>query len=113
MAVVDRAEAVQLQRSDQQHQSVFVRLYAKILGAVGKALAIKETGDRIGRSGDRCPSLAFDPAFGLMLQVDVAAPTEQDQRDVQRQRNRSDLHARPQYDFGLSELAEEGRAVAN
>ena len=54
------------------------------------------------------PSL---PHFGLVLQVDVAAPAEQDQRDVERQGDQRDLEAGPDAVPGNGQLLEEFAAV--
>ena len=46
-----------------------------------------------------------------MLQIDVAAPAEQDQRDVERQRGARDLDAGAESTSRATMLAEEGAAV--
>ena len=57
---------------------------------VGKALAVVEPGDDVGGRQHRRAPLLLDPPFGFVLQVDVAPPAEQDQRDIERQRGAGD-----------------------
>ena len=66
----------------------------------------------VGRR-NRGAALAVEPPLRLMLKVDVAPPSEQDQSDVEGQRDRCDLRAWAENDLGAIELAEEGRSVAD
>ena len=109
VAVVDGAEAMKLERDDQQRACVLTACSAKVFGAVGKALAVEQAGDRVGRGRNRRAALAVEPPLRFMLKVDVPAPAEEDQRDVEGQRDRCDLSARTEDDLGAAELAEEGR----
>ena len=63
-------------------------------GAVGEALAVVEAGDRIGGGEHRRAALLLGAHLGFVLEVDVAAPAEQDQRDVERQRGAGDADFR-------------------
>ncbi len=111
--VVDRPEAMKLQGNDQQRSPVLDRLGTKLVGAVREALSVQQAGDCIGRCRNRSAALAVEPAFGFMLQIHVPTPAEEDQRDVERQRDRGNLHSGPDQDFGAADLAEEGCAVAD
>ena len=67
-------------------------------------------GHRVGRREHGCPPLLFCAQFGLMLQVDVATPTEQDQRDVERQRRARDAEL-PVQAAANAQMVEERAAV--
>ena len=49
---------------------------------------------RVGRGEDRRAPLAVGAQLGFVLQVDIAPPAEQDQRDVEGQRDAGDLQPR-------------------
>ena len=58
--------------------------------AVGKALAIVEARHCISSGEHRGATLLLGPHLGFMLEIDIPAPAEQDQRDVERQRGTGD-----------------------
>src|SRR5688572_31191200 len=100
---------MKLERDDQQRACVLLRLHAHGLRAISESLAIEKPGHRVGGSGDRGAALAVQPPFRFVLQVDVSAPTKEDERDVEGQRNRGDLSARTEDDLGAGKLTEERR----
>ena len=65
-------------------------------GAVGEALAVVEAGDRVGGREHGRAALLLGAHLGFVLEVDVAAPAEQDQRDVERQRRARDADFGPE-----------------
>ncbi len=95
VAVVDRLEAVELERQDDQLLPVGRRPAAQLLAAVGEALAVEQAGHAVGRGDQRGARLALLAHLGFVLQVDIAAPAEQDQRDVEGQGDQRDLEAGP------------------
>jgi len=95
MAIVDRLEAVELERKDDQRMAAFRGGAAQLLALVGKALAVEQAGHSVRGGDDRGPRFALLAHFGLVLQVDIAPPAEQDERDIERQRDRRDLQAGP------------------
>ena len=92
--VVDRPEAMKLQGNDQDDVPSSTPS-PKLVGAVREALSVQQSGDRIGRRCNRGAALAVEPAFGFMLEIHVSAPAEEDQRDVERQRDRGNLAPGP------------------
>jgi hypothetical protein len=104
---------MKLERDYQQRARVLLRLHAHGLRAICEPLAIEKPGHRVGGRGDRSAALAVQPPFRFVLQVDVSAPTEEDERNIQGQRNCRDLGARTEDDLGAGKLAEERRAVSD
>ena len=84
---------------------------AKLLALVGEALAIKQAGHPVGGGDDRGAGFPFPPHLRLMLQVDIAAPAEQDERDIQGERDQGDLEARTQVGPGDRQFLEEVGSV--
>ena len=84
MLVIDRLEPVNLERDDHQIVAADCCFRAQLPGAIGKTLAVVQTGYRIGRSEDRCAALLLFTHFGFMLEINITPPAEQDQRDIQR-----------------------------
>jgi len=80
-------------------------------GAVGKPLAVVEPGDEVGGCQDHRAPFLLDPHFLLVLEVDVAAPTEQDQCHVERQRRAGDADFAAEILTGKAQIVEEGVAV--
>src|SRR6185369_13504926 len=83
MLVVDRLEPVDLDRNDDQFFPASAGGLRHRVGVVGKALAVVKTGRGIGARKYGSPALAVSAQLGLMLEVDVAAPSEENQRDVE------------------------------
>ena len=104
---------MKLERDDQQRACVLDRLQAQGFGAVGKSLAVEQPGDRVGRGRNGRPALTLEPTFRFVLKVDVSAPAEEDERNVESQRNGCDLSSRTEDDFGAPEFAEEVGAVSD
>jgi diguanylate cyclase (GGDEF)-like protein len=111
VTVVHRLEPVELEREDDQRLAGFRGRAAELFAPVSKTLAVEQAGHSIGRCDQRGAGLALFPHLRLMLKVDIAAPAEQDQRDVQGQRYRSDLQARPKLAAGEGKALEKFAAV--
>ncbi len=96
VAVVDRLEPIELERENDQRLVFLDRGLAKLLALIGKTLAVEQPGHSISRGDQSGPRLAFLAHLGFMLKVDVAAPAEQDQRDVEGQGDGRHLEAGPE-----------------
>src|SRR5690242_17519379 len=83
--VVDRLEPIDLKGNDDEIVGSSGRALAQLSGAVGETLAVIQTGDRIRGRKQRGAALLLRPQFRFMLQVDIAAPAEQDECDIERQ----------------------------
>ncbi len=98
--VVDRLEAMDLERDDDECSPRSARCAHSSPAASAKPLRLSRPGHRVGRREHGRPPLLLRAQFGLMLQVDVATPTEQDQRDVERQRRARDANFRVRTPLG-------------
>ena len=94
--IVDSLEAVELDRQNDELPPVHFGLKSKILSLVGKALAIQQARHAVRRGDQRGARLSLLAHFRFMLKVDIAAPAEQDERDVQCHGDQQDLEAGPQ-----------------
>ena len=111
MLVVDRLEAVDLERHDDEFVATFAGVDAKLSAAIGEAFAVVEAGDRIGGREDDRPPLLLGAHLGFVLKVDVAPPAEQDQRDIERQCRAREADSRPILGVAHRQVVEEGAAV--
>ena len=109
VAVVDRLEAVKLERQDDDRCRLPPRVRRSSAPLVAEPLAIEQSGHAVGRGDLLRARFAFDALFGFMLEVGVAAPTEQDQRDIEGQRHRRDLERGLSIRPGDREALEETR----
>jgi len=82
--VVDRLEAIDLQRDDDEVLPPHRGRGAQLTRAVGKALAVVEAGHEVGGREHRGAALLLRPHLRFVLKVDVTPPPEQDQRNIQR-----------------------------
>src|SRR3954464_5052130 len=96
MLVVDGLEALHLERNYDQAAPARLAARAQLGDVVGEALAIVETGHRIGGCEDDRVVLLLNPELRFVLKIDVAPPAEQDQRNVQRQRCAGDTDLSPE-----------------
>ena len=71
------------------------RFGAQLAAAVGKAFSVVETGDGIGGGQHHRAPLVLGAHFRLMLKIDIAAPAEQDQGDIEGQRGACEAHFGP------------------
>ena len=92
MLVVDRLEAVDLEGDDDEIVAAGAAILAQLRSPVGEPLAVEEARRWIGGGENRRPLLLLGPSLGFVLEVDVAAPAEQDQRDVERERGACNAH---------------------
>ena len=111
MLIVDRFEAMHLDRDDDQIVAASAGFRAQALGAVGKTLAVQQSGCRVGNREDRRAALAVGAKLGLVLQIDVAPPAEQDQSDVQRHCGQGDLPFASEIGAGEAQRLEQRVAV--
>ena len=108
--VVDRLEAIDLERDDGEAVTMRRRLGRHFRRAIGETLAIVESRCRVSAGKYRRPLLLLGAHLRLVLQVDIAAPAEQDQRHVQRQRGACNPNLRTET-AGNPQMLEEGAAV--
>jgi hypothetical protein len=106
-----RLEAVNLERNHDEIFAAAAGFRTQLRGAVGKALAVRKAGDWIGAGEQRRPFFLFGAHFGFVLKVDIAPPSEQDQRDIQGQRSAGDANIDPELVVFDPDVAEEGAAV--
>ncbi len=111
MLVVDRLEAVHLDRDDDQIVAAIAGFRAQFLRAVGKSLAVQQSGCRVGDREHRGAALAVGAKLGLVLQIDVAPPAEQDQSDVQRHGGQGNLPFTSEVGAGEAQRLEQRAAV--
>ena len=83
MAIVDELEAVELDRDHRQRQPFGIGTFGQPRALVGEALAVEQSGHGIGRRHRQRPGIALGALLAFMMQVDVAPPAEQDQRDIE------------------------------
>ena len=110
MLVVDRLEAVDLEGDDGEIVIARRGLARHFRGAVGEALAVVEAGDRVGAGKHGGALLLLRAHLRFVLEIDVAAPAEQDQRDVQGQGGAGDAHFGAEV-AGDPQVLKEGAAV--
>src|ERR1700741_1638847 len=107
MAVVNRLEPVELEREDDQLVVLLRSYLAQLFAAVGKSLAIEQPGHAIGR-GNQCGArLSLLASFRFMHQVDITAPAEQNQGDIECERNYGHL------EVGLEPLPSKAQLLEN
>src|SRR3954467_126386 len=110
MLVVDRLEALPLERNYDQAAPARLAARAQLRDVVGEALAIVEAGHRIGGCKDNRVVLLLNPELRFVLEIDVAPPAEQDQRNVQGQRCAGDTDLSPEIAYD-AKMPKEGAAV--
>jgi hypothetical protein len=108
--VIDRLEALHLKRDDAEMIVLGRGCRAQVGDAVGEAFAVIEAGDRVAAGKRRGAPFLLGAHLGLVLEIDVAAPAKQDQRDVERQRSARDPHLRTEIALD-PEILEKGAAV--
>ena len=84
-----------LEGDDDEIVAAGAAILAQLRSPVGETLAVEEARRRIGGGEHRRPLLLLGPSLGFVLEVDVAAPAEQDQRDVERERGACNAHVVP------------------
>ena len=92
-AIVDRLEAVELDRQDGDLRPRSAAAAAMRAPLSPKPLRLSSPVMPSVDASDSRALLALDALFGFVLEVGIAAPAEQDQRDVEAQGHRRDLAA--------------------
>lgn len=101
VAVVDRLEPMQLQRNNRQLVAIGFEGRSHRLPGVGKALAIREVGDAVGRRKvGRAPFRIAAP-LRFMLEISAATQTPDDQRHVENDDDQRNFGAKLARDFGI------------
>ena len=85
MLVVDGLEPVDLKGDDGEILAARRGLARHFGGPVGEALAVVEAGDGVGAGKHGRALLLLGAHLRFVLEIDVAAPAEQDQRDIEGQ----------------------------
>ncbi len=111
MLVADDLEAVDLQRIDDDMVAALARRRGQNLGPVGETRAVVQPRDRVGGRENRGPALPLRALLGLVDEVDIPPPAEQDQRHVERQRGARDPHIGTELLVPDPHMAEKGAAV--
>jgi len=111
MLIVHRLESMDLERDDDQIVGSSRRGLAELASAIGESFAIVEARNRIGRCEERCPALLLGSQFGLVLQVHVPAPAEQDQSNVEGQSRTGEPDLRTEVLACDAEIVEECAAI--
>ena len=93
VAIVHRLEALHLHGQNGDVTIGIAGFDVQLLQTVSEALAVGEAGEDVRGRHDRGAALSIGPQFGFVLQVDVAAPAEEDQGHVENQGSCRDLHA--------------------
>ena len=111
MLIVDRLEPVDLERNNDQIVGAFSRRRTELARTIGESLAIIKAGNRIRCCEHSCPQFLLLAHFGFVLEVDITAPTEQDQRHIEGQRRARRANARTEFSLSQGQRVEELAAV--